>query len=202
MPMPRRRNERPFASRLSNRAACSRRISARRLGVGAATARRMQEAGLSQIADLQALSEAEIIGRFGKFGRRLFHLVRGEDDRRVTVERETKSVSTETTFARDLRDYAALAEELKELALDLAKRLERSGLAGRTIVLKLKTSDFKSLTRQTRLPYPTRRAEVLLEHGARLLKREADGRSFRLLGIGIADVTSAAEADPPDLFNS
>ena len=170
-------------------------------GVGAATARRMQEAGLSQIADLQALSEAEIVGRFGKFGRRLYHLVRGEDERRVSVDRETKSVSTETTFARDLRDYAALEQELRALADDLAKRLAHFGLAGRTIVLKLKTSDFRSLTRQTRLPYPTRRTEIFLEHGARLLRREANGRSFRLLGIGIADVTSATEADPPDLFS-
>jgi DNA polymerase-4 len=171
-------------------------------GVGAATARHMVDAGLTTIADLQALPEEALVTRFGKFGRRLARLVQGEDPRRVMPDRATKSVSTENTFARDLRGYEALLVELAELAEQLGQRLERSGLAGRTIVLKLKTGDFRSLTRQTRLAHPTRRAAVILEQGARLLKREADGRAFRLIGIGIADVADASEADPPDLFQA
>jgi DNA polymerase-4 len=169
-------------------------------GVGAATARRMVEAGLATIADLQELPEEALVTRFGKFGRRLARLVQGEDPRRVTPDRDTKSVSTENTFARDLRAFEPLAAELKDLAEQLAARLERAQLAGRTIVLKLKTGDFKNLTRQTRVAHPTRRADVLLEHGLRLLRREIDGRAFRLIGIGVADVAPADEADPPDLF--
>ena len=87
-----------------------------------------------------------------------------------------------------------------ELVAQLVRRLDRSGLAGHTIVLKLKTSDFKHLTRQLRLAYPTRQSEAILRAGRMLLKREVDGRAFRLLGIGIADVTPATETDPPDLF--
>jgi DNA polymerase IV len=170
-------------------------------GVGAATARRMSEAGLACIADLQALPEQALVGRFGKFGRALYRLVRGEDNRRVTPDRPTKSVSSENTFARNLTRYDALAAELKELAAHIEQRLLRSGLAGQTVVLKLKTADFRSLTRQVRLAHPTRRAAIILEQGERLLKREADGRAFRLIGIGVGEIVPAAEADPPDLFD-
>jgi DNA polymerase IV len=169
-------------------------------GVGAATARRMIDSGLTTIADLQDLPEEALVTRFGKFGRRLAHLVQGEDPRQVTPDRETKSVSTENTFARDLKLYEPLAAELTDLAEQLAARLERAQLAGRTIVLKLKTGDFKNLTRQTRLSHPTRRADVILDAGLALLRREIGTRAFRLIGIGVADVAPADEADPPDLF--
>jgi DNA polymerase-4 len=169
-------------------------------GVGAATARRMLEAGLNTIADLQVLPEDALIARFGKFGRRLAELVRGEDRRRVSPERAAKSVSTESTFARDLASYDSLAEELMDLAEHLAQRLERAQLAGRTIVLKLKTGNFKNLTRQTRLAYPTRRADVILDAARMLLRREVGGRTYRLIGVGITDIVPADDADPPDLF--
>lgn len=169
-------------------------------GVGAATARRMVEAGLTTIADLQELPEEALVMRFGKFGRRLARLVQGEDSRDVSPDRETKSVSTENTFARDLKSYDALAAELTDLAEHLAQRLARAELAGRTIVLKLKTGDFKNLTRQTRLAHPTRRADVILDAGLTLLRREVGKRAYRLIGIGVSDVAPAAEADPPDLF--
>ena len=169
-------------------------------GVGAATARRMVEAGLTTIADLQELPEAALVMRFGKFGRRLARLVQGEDSRNVSPDRETKSVSTENTFARDLKSYDALAAELTDLAEHLAQRLARAELAGRTIVLKLKTGDFKNLTRQTRLAHPTRRADVIRDAGLTLLRREVGKRAYRLIGIGVSDVAPAAEADPPDLF--
>ncbi|MGH6979809.1 MAG: DNA polymerase IV, partial [Stellaceae bacterium] len=169
-------------------------------GVGAATARRMVEAGLTTIADLQDLPEEALVARFGKFGRRLARLVQGEDSRDVSPDRETKSVSTENTFARDLKAFEPLALELKDLAEQLAGRLQRSQLAGRTIVLKLKTGDFKNLTRQTRLSHPTRRADVIFDAGLTLLRREIGTRAYRLIGIGVADVTPDAEADPPDLF--
>ena len=169
-------------------------------GVGAATARRMVDAGLTTIADLQAMPEDALVARFGKFGRRLARLVQGDDSRRISPDRETKSVSTENTFARDLRAFEPLAAELTELTEHLAARLDRAQLAGRTVVLKLKTGDFKNLTRQTRLSQPTRRADVILDAGLTLLRREVGRRAYRLIGIGLADIVSAAEADPPDLF--
>jgi len=169
-------------------------------GVGAATAARMEQAGITTIGDLQTMSEAELVTRFGKFGRALYLMARGEDGRRITPDRPAKSVSNETTFARDIKDPAMLMAALEPLAAKVAGRLERAGLAGRTVVLKLKTADFKLLTRNHRLPDPTTRAEVLLKVACAQLEREADGRAFRLIGVGVSDLAPAVEADPPDLF--
>jgi Nucleotidyltransferase/DNA polymerase involved in DNA repair len=169
-------------------------------GVGAATARRMEEAGVATIGQLQLLSEAELLARFGKFGRALYLMARGEDGRRVTPDRPAKSVSNETTFARDIRDPARLAAALEALAVKVAGRLERGQLAGRTVVLKLKTADFKTLTRNHKLPNPTCRAETILRIARTLLEREADGRAFRLIGVGVGDLCASQEADPPDFF--
>lgn len=169
-------------------------------GIGKATAARMAGQGITTIAQLQRLPEAEFVARWGKFGRRLAGMVHGLDERAVTPDRPTKSVSTETTFSRDIRDARALAEALPPLVDGVVRRLERAGLAGRTVVLKLKTGDFRVITRHQRLADPTRRGEVILRAGLGLLERQADGRAFRLLGIGMADICPADEADPPDLF--
>jgi DNA polymerase-4 len=127
-------------------------------------------------------------------------MVHGVDERKVTPDRPAKSVSTETTFARYIRDGRQLAGSLAPLVEGVVRRLERAGLAGRTVVLKLKTGDFRLLTRHHRLPDPTARADIILRAGLSLLERQADGRAFRLLGIGVADLCPAEEADPPDLF--
>ncbi|OAN53750.1 DNA polymerase IV [Paramagnetospirillum marisnigri] len=169
-------------------------------GVGAATAARMAEQGITSVAQLQAMPEAELSARWGKFGRQLAGLVQGIDHRRITPDRPAKSVSTETTFARDINDPAALDRELVPLAEGVARRLERQGLAGRTVVLKLKSADFRLVTRHHRLADPTARADIILRAGRMLLDRLADGRSFRLIGIGVTDLRPVAEADPPDLF--
>lgn len=170
-------------------------------GVGAATAERMQRAGINHVSDLQAMAEAELVGRFGKFGRRLSALVRGEDPRPVVAEREPKSISAETTFLHDLRARAELEAALRPLAERVAARLARNELAGRTVVLKLKTADFRLLTRHHRLPAPSRRIETIVRAGLLLLAQATDGRqAFRLIGIGVADLHPSTEADPPDLF--
>lgn len=171
-------------------------------GVGAATARRMEEAGITTIGQVQQMAEAELVARFGRFGRNLYLMARGEDGRRIQPDRPAKSVSNETTFARDIRDPARLAVALTPLAEKVAGRLERAGLAGRTVVLKLKTADFKLLTRNHRLPAATARAEQMVRVASAMLEKEADGRAFRLIGIGVTDLCAATEADPPDLFTS
>jgi len=169
-------------------------------GIGKATARKMEADGITTVAQLQAMSEAALVARLGKFGRALAERVHGIDSRRIVPDRPLKSVSVENTFARDQRELAPMAEELRDLTEQLAARLQRAGVGGGTVVLKLKTGDFQTLSRQTRLPVPTQRFDLLLEQGMILLKREADGRAFRLIGIGVADLVPAAEADPPDLF--
>lgn len=171
-------------------------------GVGAATAARMAEMGLTTIADLQRLSAAELMARFGKFGRRLAQFAHGEDDRKVTSIRAAKSISAETTFVRDTADPARLAEAAGPLAERVAAQLQRKGVAAAGVVVKLKTADFRLLTRSRRLGSPTVRADVLLRSALPLIAREADGTRFRLIGIGAEGLVPASEADPPDLFGS
>lgn len=171
-------------------------------GVGRATAAKMHADGFELISDLQGLSEGEMSARFGRFGARLHQFVNGADGRRVTPDRETKSVSAETTFRRDTARYDDLAAELGDLAGQVERRLHRAGLAGRTVVLKLKTADFRIMTRNRQLAVPTRRADVIFEAAALLLGKMADGRAYRLIGVGLADLVPADEADPPDLFSA
>jgi DNA polymerase-4 len=170
-------------------------------GVGAATARRMEEQGIKVIGDLQTRSEAELVARFGRFGRRLASFAQGEDDRKVTPFRPTKSISAETTFRYDTGTPSELYDIARRLCDRVAAQLARKGLAGSTLVLKLKTSDFTPLTRNKRLPHPTQRADVIFRHAITLIEREADGRRFRLLGIGMSGLGSSTEADPPQFFD-
>lgn len=169
-------------------------------GVGAVTARRLESAGLVTIGDLQMNSEAELIARLGKFGRRLASYASGEDDRVVTPHRTAKSISAETTFRTNMAASANLIEAARPLCDRVAAALARKGVAGGTVVLKLKTHDFRLITRNRRLPHPTQRASVLLTAARPLIEGEADGRSFRLIGIGVDHLFPANAADPPDLF--
>ncbi len=170
-------------------------------GVGEATARRMAESGITTIGQLQSMSEMQLVTQYGKFGRRLALHAHGEDDRKVTPHRPAKSVSAETTFKSDIKNAQQLCEALRPLCERVANRLARSDIAGGTLVLKLKTADFQILTRNHGLPNPTQRAEVLFRHAVSLVEKEANGRAFRLIGVGVSDLCSSTHADPPDLFD-
>ena len=170
-------------------------------GVGAVTARRMEDLGLTTIGQLQAMPEMRLVGLFGAFGRTLARHVQGDDDRRVTPDRPSRSISAETTFEADVRDLEVLKGWLWPLCRRVAERLARNRLAGRTVVLKLKTGDFHLLTRHGRLRFPTQRAETIYRQGLPLLAREADGRPFRLIGVGVGELGPPDNADPPDLFD-
>jgi DNA polymerase-4 len=169
-------------------------------GVGAVTAARFEDRGIRTIADLQAMSEQQLVAEHGKFGRRLAQFAHGEDDRRVTPDRPTKSISAETTLRRDTGSYEELSALVGPMCERLGAQLARKSLASAAVVLKLKTSDFKIVTRTRRLVNPTRRADVLQEAALALLLKETDGRTFRLLGVGADQLCAATLADPPDLF--
>ena len=171
-------------------------------GVGPATATRMEAMGLATIADLQALGRQDMTVRFGSFGRRLALYAHGHDDRHVTPSRPTKSISAEDTFARDIAAERLLIDASEPLTNRVAAALVRKQLAGQTVVLKLKTSDFKILSRHLRLASPTQRADLIQRAVTTLVTREADGRTFRLIGVGMTDLRDADDADPPDLFTS
>ncbi len=169
-------------------------------GVGAVTTRKLTSSGIATIGDLQAMSEAALVARFGKLGRRLAMFAHGRDDRTVTPHRAAKSISAETTFSTNTASATDLIAYASGLCDRLAAQLARKGKAGGTLVLKLKTADFRLLTRNRRLPHPTQRADVLLAAAKPLIDAEADGRSFRLIGIGVDNLAPGVAADPPDLF--
>jgi len=171
-------------------------------GVGKVSAARLARDGFHRIADLQRASEAALARRYGEEGRRLARLARGIDERKVSADRETKSVSAETTFDRDLCDLRPLARILWRETEEVAARLKAKALAGSTITLKLKTADFRIRTRARSLDAPTQLAGRIFAAARGLLEREIDGTKFRLLGVGVSALTTADEADPADFIDS
>jgi DNA polymerase-4 len=143
----------------------------------------------------------ELMRRYGEEGRRLSRLAHGIDERKVDPARETKSISSETTFERDIADFRALERILWTLTEEVSARLKHNELAGATITLKLKTADFKICTRAQSLETATQLAGRIFGAARMLLERETDGTHFRLLGVGASALVSADEADPADLVD-
>ena len=171
-------------------------------GVGPALTRRLAEAGISKIGQLQTRGEEELVSRFGSIGRRLAQFSIGEDARSVGTRSTRKSVSAETTFEHDLAAFFEIEQALQGLCKQVSERLRRANMAGNAIVLKLKTSDFKLRTRTASLSHPTQRANLLYETGATLLTKELDGKTkFRLIGIGVTRLRDTLDADPPDMLD-
>jgi DNA polymerase-4 len=170
-------------------------------GVGKAAERRLVKDGYRLIADLQRADERELMRRYGGEGQRLYRLSRGLDQRDVNPTRERKSVSSETTFERDLASFRPLEKRLWELAEEVSDRLKEKKLAGSTVTLKLKTADFRILTRARSLDDPTQLAGRIFATGRDLLAREIDGTRYRLIGIGVSALSDADDADPADLID-
>jgi len=170
-------------------------------GVGKVSEKRLQRDGFSTIADLQRAEETDLMRRYGVEGRRLWRLARGIDARNVNPERETKSVSAETTFNQDIGGFKPLERRLWSLTERVSARLKAKGIAGATVTLKLKSSDFKIRTRARSLGEPTALAARIFQAGRELLVRETDGTRYRLIGIGVSHLIEAEKADGADLID-
>ncbi|MGH6949197.1 MAG: DNA polymerase IV, partial [Kiloniellales bacterium] len=170
-------------------------------GVGKALQAQLAAEGIRTIGDLLRFEERELMARYGTVGRKLYRYARGSDERPVDPEAPAKSISAETTLDKDVAGAEALLAELWPLCETVAKRLKQAGLATANATLKLKTSDFRLLTRSRRLSDPTQLAATLYRAAELLLRAEADGRRFRLIGIGGSELVAAALADPPDLID-
>ncbi len=168
-------------------------------GIGPALAKKLEAMGITRLGQLQALDARTARAKLGEDGLSLVARARGEDARSVSIERETKSVSAETTFEADISGTAALERHLWRLSEKVAGRLKAADLAAGGVVLKLKTASFVSRTRAHRLANPTQLPDVLFEAARGLLAREADGTAFRLIGIGASPLAEGSAADPPDL---
>jgi DNA polymerase-4 len=168
-------------------------------GMGPAATAKLSSLGFTRIGHLQTLDTAAALRLLGTDGPVLVRRARGEDSRKVEPFRETKSVSSETTFAHDLSTLAELEKVLWRIAEKLAARLRGGGWAASGVTLKLKTGQHVLRTRSLRLPTPTTMPDLLFAAGQGMLTREADGTPFRLLGLGAQPLRPAAEADTIDL---
>ena len=170
-------------------------------GVGAAMAAKLERDGLRTIGQVAKLDRRALVDRYGEMGLRLHDLSHARDGRAVRPARTRKSVSAETTFREDFGDGERLRPVLRRMAEKVSHQLKEKGVAGRTVVLKLKTADHRLLTRRATLEAPTQLAGRLFATADGLLAKELTGRRYRLIGVGATDLDDPSRADPPDLID-
>ena len=165
-------------------------------GVGPATASRLTRLGVRTVGDLDRITQSELVDLLGEaHGQSLYRLARADDPRPVSAERESKSVSVEDTFDRDIADPALLAALVGRLSTRVAARLGRAGLSGRTITLKVRLYDFATLSRSVTLSAPTDDATVIERLAARLLREVDTTGGIRLLGVGVSGLADWVQRD-------
>lgn len=172
-------------------------------GIGPATTQRLRQAGVQTVGDAEGLDESELIQLLGQsHGASLFKVVRAQDDRPVIATRETKSISVEDTYETDHTDPAILGSLLDRQAKQVAQRMTKARLSGRTISLKIRLHDFSTLTRSVTIPAPTDDPAVLSKVTRQLLSEIDTSLGVRLLGLGVSSLTDwvqeALFQDPDD----
>ena len=161
-------------------------------GVGKQLAKKQERDGYRTVADLQGAEHRDLIRHYGETGLWLHQRAQGIDNRPVRTDTLRKSVSAERTFDKDISDYALLEDRLWQVCEETAIRAKKSNVEGSTITLKLKTKDFRQLTRSTTISTPTNLAQTLFRLSKPLLARETtQGRAYRLIGIGISHLEDA-----------
>jgi DNA polymerase-4 len=164
-------------------------------GVGGATQAALEKAGIRTFTDLLRWDRRDLHARFGSMGDRLWHLARGQDMRRVSAHSPMKSISNETTFHSDTADPDLLDGHLWRMAEKVSDRAKAKGRAGRVVTLKLKRANHTLLTRRTSLPHATQIADRIYRTARDLMEPALKEAPFRLLGVGISDLTGADQAD-------
>jgi DNA polymerase-4 len=164
-------------------------------GVGPVLAASLEKAGYRTVGDIAAADLRDLADRFGQHGLHLHKLAHGQDSRAVNPEQSRKTISAETTFNNDLDQISDLEDRLWPLCEKVARQLRAEGIAGRVAGLKLRTPDFRIITRRRTLPVPTQTARTLFNVVRELLAAEPPGRSYRLIGAGLSDFIEAAAAE-------
>jgi DNA polymerase-4 len=170
-------------------------------GVGKAAAQALAGAGIFKIADLRKRNPKELSAYFGSQGLWLWRLANADDTRTVEPRAPAKGISAETTFENDVADIEELKRILWALSEKVSARAKAAELGGNVVALKLRTADFKIVTRRHTLERPTQLARRMFEAACEMLAPEARGKRYRLIGVGIADLVDAAHCDDADLFD-
>jgi DNA polymerase-4 len=182
-------------------------------GIGPKAGARLEALGIRSIGELARADPALLVGHFGRsYGAWLHEAAHGRDERAVVTSSEPKSISRETTFEDDLhpvRDRDTLSRIFTDLCVKVAGDLERKGYEGRTIGLKLRYDNFRTVTRDRTLEAPTRDAATIRRAAGECLKRVPLDRRIRLLGVRVATLSkpgfaasdaSSPQANTPTLF--
>ena len=165
-------------------------------GVGPATAERLRRTGVHTVAELEQLSQEELVRILGQaHGTGLYRLARADDDRPVIAEREAKSVSVEGTYDTDLVDRRLLVGLLERQARQVTERLRKARLSGRTVTVKVRLHDFSTHTRSTTLPAPTDDPRVVARLARTLLGEVDTSGGVRLLGVGVSGLADWIQED-------
>ena len=162
-------------------------------GVGPKMATGLESAGMRTLGEIAARDLKELERLFGKYGAELHQHALGKDDRPLTIEHEAKSISQETTFAKDTSDPAQLRRTLRDLSAKVAFRMRQDEVCARVIRLKIRWSDFSTHTRQIRLEQPTDQDGVIFTVVEKLWRGIwTDSRPVRLIGVGGSDLIDTA----------
>ncbi|TYA74319.1 DNA polymerase IV [Seonamhaeicola marinus] len=167
-------------------------------GVGKVTAEKMYQKGIFTGADLKQKSLEYLDNNFGKSGRYYYYIVRGIHNSEVKPDRIRKSLAAERTFSENLSSEVFMLEKLDHIAQEVSKRLHKSNVAGKTITLKIKYSDFTLQTRSKTLPYFISDKSVILETAKDLLYQEKLNNSVRLLGISLSNLNTEDQKKSPE----
>jgi DNA polymerase-4 len=162
-------------------------------GVGPKTRERLERFNIRTIGDLADYPDVELADKFGKHGYDLSRRAKGIDKRGIVTQRGIKSVSNERTFGEDLGRKSEVLKHINKLADQVSKRLIKKDLRGKTIQIKLRWSDFTTLTRQTTLPHTTNEYKVIQKIAEELLNQVwQEGRKVRLIGVGVHNLDTDA----------
>jgi DNA polymerase-4 len=163
-------------------------------GIGPKTEEKLAANNIRTLGELANQPDDWMEREFGSWGPQMKAWSLGQDNRSVTSERPVKSVSAEVTFAQDVDDPQILADELFRLISRVAQRMTKAGIRGRTVNLKLRLSDFTTLTRSTTLSVPVEDVTVLNRVAKQMLRRElTTGRRLRLIGVGVSNFASTGQ---------
>ena len=172
------------------------------LGVGKVMEKALQEMGIHTIGQMWPVSLAELAERFGKFGRSLYYLSRGIDDTPVVTEWEPKSVGRSSTFERDIKDLRVIRRQLYDLTEDVVRQLKEMDLRAKTITIKVRYSNFQTITRSITIVTPADLLSTIWHHADILLRErvELKDRAVRLVGVSLSNLVQTPAVEQLHLF--
>ncbi len=171
-------------------------------GVGKKMFRQLELLGIRTLGDVQRVPEKSLMKHLGKFGKRLRALSSGSDDSPVRPHTPHKSISSERTLAADTRDVKLLKRYLLNQSAEVARQLRQTGVRAKTVTIKIKDEDFKTVTRRTTIAIPTQSSKTIYKHAEQLMDDYKITKKIRLIGVGSSGFSSVSASVQMGLFDT